>query len=130
FLADVLLQVIKLCFRNRPWLIFGGDTIASGRACAERAVGMRQNELPRAAADCFELGAGPLAKRHAVKEIRLVWILGSWLGSQERPDVEAVDLMIGQLGADQLGERGQEVDGHRQFVAGFASRYMAGPAGN
>src|SRR3954447_10428101 len=76
-LTKIFLQVVQLRLPDRPRLILSRHSVTAGWSSRERAISMREHKLPRPTANCFELRAGPLAKRNAVKEVRRVRILGA-----------------------------------------------------
>src|SRR5262245_52219739 len=77
-------------------------------------------QLPRAAADSLELVAGVVIKGLAR--------LGACLAGNQWPAIFTVDRVRGQWAADEPGDRGQEVDGAEQLMAGAVGRNLAGPA--
>ena len=57
-----------------------------------------------------------------------VWRSGVWLAGEQWPHVASVDRQGWRRGADELGQRGQEVDGHDHGVADCAGGQPVGPA--
>src|SRR6478752_141564 len=77
-------------------------------------------QLPGAAADGLEFVAGVVVKV-------LTW-LGTGLAGDERPAVRAVDLVGGELAADELGESREEIERAEEVATGAAGGNFAGKA--
>src|SRR5262249_7110239 len=80
-LADVVNQVVKLRGADRPWLILGRHAALTGRIVAQRAISMRQHQLPWAAPHGFQLRSGPLTEWYTVEKVGLMWIFRSRLAA-------------------------------------------------
>src|SRR5207245_1706417 len=63
-----------------------------------------------------------------IKPIRGVRILGAALAGDDRPDIEAVDRVPGQLSADEFGNRREKVEAHEHLFAFSGGGDFAGPA--
>ena len=70
---------------------------------------MWEVEFPWAGADGVEV-ADP------VEEQCFVWRFYIWLAGHKRPNVFAVDFMVGELGVDEFSDSGEDVDCHGRFI--------------
>ena len=86
----------------------GDAACASGAAC-HGAVSVRKVQFPFTGAEGLELIA-------VVKVVGLLRGFGGITG-EEWPDVFAVDAVLGEFGADQVRNGGEEINGHGGFLA-------------
>src|SRR5260221_12400739 len=91
-LADVVVQIVQLV-RHGQRLVFAGDAVLAGRLAFHRARSVWEEKFAVAAAHVLEL------VDVVVKKVGVVRILRARIAGKKRPDVEAVDLVLGQFRA-------------------------------
>ncbi len=120
FLSDIGFQVVE--FEARLDLaVFHRDAVFGFRLSTEGAIAVRQNQLPVPTADGLEF-VGVV-----VKEISLVRVLRLEIALQQRPNIQAINLVVWQFGVDEFGDRWQQINRHRRRVIGAARRDFSGP---
>src|SRR5258708_2543965 len=97
--TNIRFQIVQLQLFKLALLIFSGQAVSSTRLAAKRTVSVRKLQLPPPISTGDRLKLTDLV----VSIVAVVGIPGAALAGDDWPDVQAVDLVFRNLGADKFG---------------------------
>ena len=97
--ANILIQIVKLRLLELTLLVRGGRSVTAAGLTGERAVRVRQLQLPLTTHHGLQLII------LVIEEIGVVRIFNVGSTGQQRPDVEAINLVLREGRSHQLRDR-------------------------
>ncbi len=123
--ADIVDEVVEFRFVEFEILVGSGFAVVTAGFTVEGAVGVGQLQFPMAIASDNSLELIDLV----IEPVSLVWIFGlARFAGNDGPDVETIDAVFGEIGVNEFGDGGEEVDGHEHVFGFGAGGNFPGPA--